>query len=332
MSSPVKHWCFTLNDEAEVIAHETVMAYLTPHCDYVVFQQERGEEGTLHYQGYVELIKPMRLAQLQKLHAVLRPHWEKRKGTRVQARAYCMKDESRVAGPWEGGQKPWSEKQGNAGHRTDLDDVAKMVGDRQTDLQIYEEHPGVTLKYLRNIQNLRQVFSLKRTTPLSVVLSWGKPGSGKTACFYDAYGDTGCFQVPVGRNTWFTGYQGQPAVLIDDYAGGIGLTQLLQILDKYPIQVESKGGHVWWCPDVIVLTTNVHPCNWYNYALRTDSYAALQRRFHFIYNFTVTAGEYDIQPIEVAHFFENMKEEGRFWPLWENSPTTSITTHVTGNE
>lgn len=333
MASPVKHWCFTLNDEAEVIAHETVMAFLSPHCDYVVFQQERGEEGTLHYQGYVELIKAQRLTQLVKLHPTLKPHWEKRKGTRQQARAYAMKDDTRVAGPWEGGQKPWSDKQGNAGQRTDLDSVARMVSEKKTDPQIFEEHPGATLKYLRQIQNLRQIWRPKRTVDLNVILCVGKPGTGKTSSFWEAYPEPEmAFSMPVGRNTWFTGYQGQPAVLVDDFSGGVGLTQALQIFDKYPIQLETKGGHVWWCPEVIVVTANVHPCNWYNYALRTDSFDALARRFSNVYHFTFIGGEYDVNEVDKHTYFYDMKEEGRYWPLWETNPTNAITTHVTGNE
>ena len=71
---------------------------------------------------------------------------------------------------------------------------------------------------------------------------------------------------------------GQSTVLIDDFAGNVGLTQLLQILDRYPVQVPVKGGFVWWCPNVIIITTNVPLEQWYDYSSRQDSLAALQRR------------------------------------------------------
>lgn len=330
-NSAAKHWCFTLNDVAEVITSDQVLAYLGPHADYLVFQQERGESGTLHYQGYVELKKPMRLNQLTNLSPIYKPHWEKRRGKRAEARAYAMKEDTRTAGPWEGGDKPWSDKQGNAGHRSDLDGIAAMVADKATDFEIFTEYPGQTLRYLNNIQKLRQVFPPTRDGEFKVILCWGPPDTGKTRSFWDTFPIPTGFSVPVGKNLWFNGYQGQKAVLIDDFAGGIGLTQILQILDRYPIQVETKGSHTWFAPEFICVTSNVHPCNWYNFAMRTSSYQALKRRFHHVLHFKNL--EDQPEELDLDIFFDAMKEPGRFWPLWENGPTAPpAVNHVTGQE
>lgn len=314
MAAAAKHWCFTWNDKNDKCCPEDITKALSEHCDYLVFQEEKGEEGTKHYQGYAEFIKPLRITAIQKLTAPHLPHWEKRKGTRKQARDYAMKEDTRVAGPWEAGQKPWNEKQGNQGKRADLDAVAALVKEGKTDLEIFEEHPGTTLQFLKNIQTLRIIFKPQRLVDLKVLLFYGPPGTGKTRKFWELAPDG--WSVPVGKDLWFTGYAQQRQVLIDDFAGNIGLTQLLQLLDRYVVQLNAKHGHVWWSPDLVVLTTNCHPCNWYDYTTRQDSYAALMRRFTTVFHFK----ELDVEPEEVSvvNFFKFQKVVGKYTLTLDN--------------
>lgn len=97
--SRVRNWCFTVNNP-------DIDDILPDHADirYVVWQRERGAEGTEHWQGYVEFDKPMRLAAVKLWLPTA--HFEPRRGTRDQARDYCMKADSRINGPWERGD--WS--------------------------------------------------------------------------------------------------------------------------------------------------------------------------------------------------------------------------------
>lgn len=68
---------------------------------FVVWQREKGAEGTEHLQGYIELHAPIRLSAM--VEWLRGAHFEPRRGTRDQARDYCMKEDSRLAGPWERG-------------------------------------------------------------------------------------------------------------------------------------------------------------------------------------------------------------------------------------
>lgn len=67
---------------------------------YAVWQLEEGNNtGTPHYQGYVELVRKRALSRLHQLIPCLaRAHIESRRGTAKQARDYCMKEDTRVAG------------------------------------------------------------------------------------------------------------------------------------------------------------------------------------------------------------------------------------------
>nr|ARI50282.1 master replication initiator protein [Sophora yellow stunt virus] len=95
MSSMVKGWCFTINNPSSPLSlHETMK--------YMVYQLEEGENGTRHFQGYVEMKERSSLKTMKTLFP--RAHLEKRKGTQGEARRYCMKEDSRIEGPWEFGE------------------------------------------------------------------------------------------------------------------------------------------------------------------------------------------------------------------------------------
>ncbi len=68
----------------------------------MVWQKEKGENGTVHLQGYVAFSVRKSLATMKNVNGSA--HWEVRRGTHDEAKAYCMKPESREAGPWEEGQ------------------------------------------------------------------------------------------------------------------------------------------------------------------------------------------------------------------------------------
>lgn len=98
-------WVFTLNNPEQDPG--TLIERLTddPKVRYAIFQREQGENGTIHFQGYLELTRSQRMSYVKRL--IPRAHWESRIGTRDQARDYARKEETRIEGPWECGT--WNE-------------------------------------------------------------------------------------------------------------------------------------------------------------------------------------------------------------------------------
>lgn len=70
---------------------------------YVCGQVEKGEAGTPHIQYYLNYSNPVRLPSLKKHCKV--SHFEPVKRDNG-ASPYCMKEQTRVEGPWEFGVKP----------------------------------------------------------------------------------------------------------------------------------------------------------------------------------------------------------------------------------
>ena len=67
---------------------------------YLVYQLEVAETGTEHIQGYVEFAEGMTWPEVKDILGDT-TFFKRRKGSRQSARTYCMKEESRIRGPWE---------------------------------------------------------------------------------------------------------------------------------------------------------------------------------------------------------------------------------------
>lgn len=126
-----KHWCFTYNNYTEDEIR-SIDLQLREKCKKFVFQEEKGESGTPHLQGYLELTKKQRwntiLPELKKIH------WEICRDINC-AIDYCQKDDTRVGKIYKWGfpkplkiiteLKPWQKE---------IDDLLKTEPD---DRKIY---------------------------------------------------------------------------------------------------------------------------------------------------------------------------------------------------
>jgi hypothetical protein len=91
------NWTFTLNNP-ELDELGMIEALIEGGAKEYVFQLEKGESGTPHYQGFVSMVARQRATAMKKI--LPRAHWEQAKNPGA-ARNYCRKEESRVDGPWE---------------------------------------------------------------------------------------------------------------------------------------------------------------------------------------------------------------------------------------
>ncbi len=242
---------------------------------FLIFQREKGENGTEHYQGYVEFSRNKGISQLKSLNSQI--HWENRRGTQAQAIDYSGKEDTRVDGPWQYGEP---KKLNNTGVSPDFLVTVKQAK-RLRD--VYDSHPDDMRKYPRFAETVRSLYPPPPEDKApEVILLIGPPGTGKTRYVRSREEREDLYVKPCDRDFWMNGYDGHPAVLLDDFAGAsnhVTLTNLLQLIDRYQISVSTKHGHAWWQPERIYITTNIHPSNWYGYEDRMIHYKALQRRF-----------------------------------------------------
>lgn len=129
-------FCFTVNNPT--VADKQRVRDL-PGARYLIWQVEKGEQGTPHIQGYVWLKRQIVLTSFRKL--IPRGHIEVAKGSPKQNQAYCSKEEGRIEGPFEVGQCP------QKGRRTDILALKKTIDSGASLMQIREKHYSTYAKY-----------------------------------------------------------------------------------------------------------------------------------------------------------------------------------------
>lgn len=266
LSGRGRAWVFTLNNP-EHTAHELQAVLERAGVRYAVFQEERGAgveggEGTRHFQGYALWRQPKRLAYVRGV--LERAHWELRLGTHDQAVEYCTKEDTRIAGPYHVGEAPAGQ-----GKRTDLESVKLMLDAGAPMREVAQEHFGAFVRHYRGFNTYRLLTQEQRTWQTTVRVYWGPPGTGKSRRALHEAGPH-AYWLPrpnqasgSGGTLWFDGYDGEEHVVIDEFYGWIPRDTMQRMIDRYPFQVQTKGGSVRFLAKTIWITSNVPPEDWW---------------------------------------------------------------------
>lgn len=248
-----RFWCFTLNNY-DGVPNEIDFG---KHLRYLICQEEISGTGTPHIQGYVEFKRGLTLGQVRKL-LNYEAHWEVRKGTAAEAIAYCRKEDSRLAGPYEFGEP--SKGQGT---RSDIRSAYEAIRSGQDLRQVAEDHTEVFFKYQRGIYATKAIFSPARDPSIEKVVYYffGPPGVGKSKAAHDLA--PLAYRKPP-NSKWWDGYDGEVDVIFDDLTPGwFKWADLMQILDRYGTRVEVKGGSEQLRCNRILITSNRPPWDLY---------------------------------------------------------------------
>ncbi len=259
-------------------------------------------------QGYCQLKRSYPLSWVRNSISD-RAHWEiMRAHNSDAARDYCMKEDTRINGPWEWGTYTQVKRaggrgtgdratSGRPGRRSDIEAFRDAIIAGMSVKALWDEFPNEMAKYPRMYAALHSCPKVRE--PPTVILHYGPTGCGKTKWFFDNCPDGDWYSTPVSNGTlWLDGYREQSWVLIDDFSGQMPLVQLLRMLDRYPVTIPVKGSHADFTPaKTIIVTTNIHPAKWYKWRNRRLQYDALARRFSQIYDYSsgalVVRGEPD---------------------------------------
>jgi len=269
--SSAKNWCFTLNNpEIDDNKLEFVLQQL---ASYYVFQLERGDSGTEHYQGYVQFSARKRLSALKKI--LPGAHWEVAKGNATQNTTYCSKEprlsQTRIFG-----------QMSTAGQRTDIEELRDRILEGKSDSELLEDHAVHVAKFPKFIHFVRNTLWHPRIKKPTVTCYYGPSGSGKTRKAFNFQGHDKTYMVSKpdnGRPLWWDGYDPtfHTTIILDDFYGWLPWSYILRLLDRYPFQVEIKGGKIHFNSPHIFLTSNQHPDKWYK-NIPNDDLTPLLRR------------------------------------------------------
>jgi len=252
-----KNWCFTINNPTDYHLPEQ-----WGDVQYCLWQIEKGAQGTIHIQGFVQFKERKRMSQLKKVHATA--HWEQMRGTAQEAATYCRKEDTRQEGPYEVGVLV--EQGEDPAKRSRMDVVAarlKLKPNLEELKAVCDDEPGLVLlhgKAMRDFIRLQHT-EVRNWTP-NVTVIWGATGSGKSHAAFDRF--PRAYWKPNGP--WWDGYQYEDTVIWDDFdPNQTPYKDLLRILDWTPCLVPYKGGFVQLLAHNMVLTSTVEPERWYQW-------------------------------------------------------------------
>jgi hypothetical protein len=262
-----RHICFTLFDYPA----DGQLVWPEEKVRYAVWQEERGgETGRAHLQGYVEFVGPLSFKAVKDIIGRT-AHLEIRRGTRDEARQYCRKEETRVAGPWEFGI--WISGQG---HRSDVDFImdSLLAGKKERDILL--ENPKAWFKNHKGIPKAKCLLAsnTRRSKP-QVHVFLGDPGSGKSLAARHLAPEA--FQRSPGA--WWDGYDGEPDAIIDEIdKQELPLAQFLLVADASDAKLPVKGSFVPNGIKRLFVTSNREVHEWYP-NLSSSELMSITRRF-----------------------------------------------------
>lgn len=229
---------------------------LVSDCTYFTGQVEKGTDtGYVHWQCYVEFKKDKSFSQIKKYFKSDTMHIEERKGTQLEAIAYCTKHDTRVGNSFSIGVP---KKQGA---RTDLYEIGDMIIRGASMRECALANPSLYIRYNRGMKDLQLAVLEPQPMEVTVEWYWGKPGVGKTRKASDRWKESDICRVSQSNNSvWFPRYCGQQCILVDELNHNwLGPELLLQLCDRYPIDLPFKGGSYPKCSPYVIITSNVNP-------------------------------------------------------------------------
>lgn len=174
------------------------------------------------------------------------------------------------------------------GQRTDLLPVGMAIKSGTKRLRTLlddEEHWHSLAKYWKFFEKLQNRVDEKEAIRKynegkkpHVVLHTGPPGTGKTRAILDKYGVENVYTINFnGKSIWTDNYDGHKVILFDEFYGEIAEGFFLQLLDWKPIQMPAKGTFNWRLADIIAITSEREPHEWW-IEERTGRLGGLERR------------------------------------------------------
>lgn len=284
-----RHWMVTYYPDSEeecmgldgaTMAHiieDTHNRVASTKLVYMVWQIEKCPgTGKLHLQGYMEFEKNVFRRYVQRFFRQgYKLHTEARYGTREDCIKYCTKEETRVKGPWEyGNRNHAAERAENMGRRTDIQKIHEAINGGYTMDDLMREFPADLIRMCNGVKTAMSVVR-KRDAPLDrdikVVVIFGGTGTGKTSGvlhgLYERhkikpYTVDSTMLSTSGTTIWWDGYENEDHVLWDEYHNWIPTGDLLRYMDRYTMQIQKKGGSTVAYYKRLYITTNLPPWEW----------------------------------------------------------------------
>jgi len=236
-----------------------------PHwLQYVVYSLELGEEGTHHFQGYLECVGVKSYKQLHEIPGFEGATFDRRRGTQAQAIAYASKidDPTYLEGPWIHGHPK------EQGKRNDLLEIKEKIDHGVPMTTVMEEHFTSWLRNHRALTEYKRLKTPRRTEKSFVILFLGPSGRGKSTTMLKLAQHLGSFFMTAEAKKsgiYFDGYDGEDVLVMDEFDGyQMTPTMFNRICDFTPCTLPCHGSPgVQMTSRYVLIASNYHPKYWW---------------------------------------------------------------------
>lgn len=323
-----RHFCFTFHgsgveegtDDHHITAEDCAkwQTVLTLGNDapgaekltFFIFQTEKGEErGRVHYQGYASFKSKVSWNTLKEMLGNSL-HIKAAAGNAAQNIKYCTKEDTRWTGDDICINGHWGVPTGSGNNLL----AATAIQAGASFEKIDSSYPVLTLMHPQRVNDAICRAKGPRTEVPKIIILVGATGTGKTRWCVENHRDAYWLPPPAGTRLWWTGYNGQDVVVLDEFTSSwMRLTFWLGLNDAKPFSVEPKGSVVPFNSGTLIYTSNVDPVNWYkNYKGDKLHKDAMERRIQeFAEIFDCTA-ERVVTPRGVVFVSKQVKRTGVF--------------------
>lgn len=253
----LSRFVFTLNNWTQP-EYDWIVNEWSPRVKWMIVAKETGESGTLHLQGACIIGTQTAFSTLKTSIGFRRAHIEQMRGKPADSLVYCTKQDMNA---FVCGTLPAE------GKRSDLLDAVSLIrsGSAVVDLATASDESAlVVTKFYKGLIHLRSILREPRSGPPKVIWLFGPTGVGKTRCAFESgskLAPDSRIWISSGGLRWFDGFDGHDVAIFDDFRAKHvpNFAFLLRLLDRYPMQVEFKGGFVEWTPKYIFITCPTDP-------------------------------------------------------------------------
>lgn len=255
-------WVFTLNNPTSDITFKKSMNFLS----YVL--QEGKENGTPHYQGYVQFQKEKKLdgarQAIPNAHLdIARSKWQTACGYFAELKQPGIETwsgDTNVTPVVEHGEPEDIEPiQRNQGKRTDLAKVMSAIKEGKSYFELMEEFPETVSRHEKFIDKYQSEINYRKLAQVDypIILPWctipkpdfnvkkrhfyicGPPGIGKTPIIQQAFEGKKAF---IGANVKYTfeGYKDQEILVWDDHLPKRG--EMIDCSNRWLCEKERENG------------------------------------------------------------------------------------------
>lgn len=296
MYTSSRKWQLTINNPIEKgFDHTKIKAALSEMKPVVYYclADEVGQEGTFHTHVYLCGSSAIRFASIKRRFP--EAHIEIARGTSEENRNYITK-----TGKWENDEKhettitgsfeEWGELPvEHQGERNDLEALYSMIKDGLSNYEILESNPGFMLR-INDIERARQTIRSeqfrKQFRKLDVTYIWGPTGLGKTRSILEEYGYENVFRVTDYKHP-FDSYNGQDIIVFDEYHSQFTVSQFLNFLDGYPLELPARYANKIACYTKVYIVSNIDLLQQYHVIQldQPETWAAILRRINHVITF-----------------------------------------------